>query len=80
MKTGLAKYILQTEKNIYKVSFDVNNGLNTALRVKNSKLFSTRSYDPTFVRTITLIPGKIKVSAGKNFSYSSNLKHPNSES
>ena len=67
-------------KNIYKVSFDVNNGLNTAY-VKNSKLFSTRSYDPTFVRTITLIPGKIKVSAGKNFSYSevSFKKHPNSE-
>ena len=67
-------------KNIYKLSFDVNNGLNTAY-VKNSKLFSTRSYDPTFVRTISLTPGKIKVSAGKNFSYSevSFKKHPNSE-
>ena len=67
-------------KNIYRLSFDANSGSNTAY-VKNSKLFSTRSYDPKFVRTISLAPGKLKVSAGKNFSYSevSFKKHPNSE-
>lgn len=68
-------------KNIYRLSFDVNSGLNTAY-VKNSELFSIGSYNPKFVRTITLMPGsKLKVSAGRNFSYSEVTfnKHPNSE-
>jgi len=76
----ISQVFSSNRKNIHRLSFDANSGLNTAY-VKNSKLFNTRSYNPTFVRTISLTPGKLTVSAGKNFSYSevSFKKHPNSE-
>lgn len=76
----ISQVFSSNRKNIYRLSFDSNSGLNKAY-VKNSKLFSNGSYNPTFVRTITLMPGKLKVSAGRNFSYSevSFKKHPNSE-
>ena len=77
----LSLYNPNVRPNIYKIVFDQKDKMYSKAFIRNSKLFAATSNDLNFDRIIDIVPEGLKISVGRNFSYSDIIlkKHPQSE-